>query len=273
MRRTLNGEGRVEIGGEDTNLLLHVGTKFAGAKAFNELHSRWKELCVPAGGSETDGSGFGNNGNRDWECTVEMVKTSERDLLGMCFGGKPHETKEQLEGDVETQKNSGFYALSGKPKCARRGVRCVCDYCLHRMKAESFDSRLLEIRQRLQLLDSNIESLTTVRKRARIFQKYKKSAETAGTCSDWDPVFSGVLDNQEEVAHVFGTESEVWNAGSDVRGQYLVEQEEALKSWNELGESLTKNDFPLRLVFLDKSGSTHPPSSPSSSSFPCSALL
>ena len=69
MRRTLNGEGRVEIGGEDTNLLLHVGTKFAGPKAFNELHSRWKELCVPAGGSETDGSGFGNNGNKDWECT------------------------------------------------------------------------------------------------------------------------------------------------------------------------------------------------------------
>jgi hypothetical protein len=47
---------------------------------------------VPAGGSETDGSGFGNNGNRDWECTVEMVKTPERDLLGMSFGGKPHET-------------------------------------------------------------------------------------------------------------------------------------------------------------------------------------
>jgi len=191
----LNGEGRVEIGGEDTNLLLHVGTKFAGAKA-NELHSRWKELCVPAGGSETDGSGFGNIGNRDWECTVEMVKTPERDLLGMCFGGKPHETKEQLEGDVETQKNSGFFALSGKPKCARRGVRCACDYCLHRMKAESFDSRLLEIRQRLQLLDSNIESLTTVRKRARIFQQYKKSAETAGTCSNWDLFWTN------QVAHI-----------------------------------------------------------------------
>ena len=135
------------------------------------------------------------------------------------------------------------------------------------MKAASFDEQLLHIRQRLKPLDSKIESLTTVGKRARIFQKYKKSAETTGTCSDWDPVFSGVLDNQEEVAHVFGTESEVWVAGSDVKGQDLVEQEEAVKTWNELGESLSKKDFPLRLVFLDKSGDLHtsfipPPPSP-----------
>ena len=44
-----------------------------------------------------------------------MSFKSDTTVLGMCFGGKPHETKEQLEGDVETQKNSGFFALSGSP--------------------------------------------------------------------------------------------------------------------------------------------------------------
>ena len=169
MRRTLNGEGRVEIGGEDTNLLLHVGTKFAGAKA-NELHSRWKELCVPAGGSETDGSGFGNNGNRDWECTVEMVKTvcggAGEGSTWDVFRGQVARDKGAVGGRRRDAKEQRIFRAIWKPKCARRGVRCACDYCLHRMKAESFDSRLLEIRQRLQLLDSNIESLTTVRKGA-----------------------------------------------------------------------------------------------------------
>eukprot|EP00931_Biecheleriopsis_adriatica_P009443 TRINITY_DN110514_c0_g1_i1.p1 TRINITY_DN110514_c0_g1~~TRINITY_DN110514_c0_g1_i1.p1 ORF type:complete len:1030 (-),score=184.62 TRINITY_DN110514_c0_g1_i1:127-3216(-) len=151
----------------------------------------------------------------DWVCPPEAVTLPDKDLLGMCPGGKPHLSKEQLK--------------------ARKSTRCYCSIC-------QVDARLQTIRPQINKLRRNIaearERIRTVtpghRDAKRVLKRLRKGEDDDEERED--PVFcnEGFEPEDEEMALAHCT---------------------AQQEWSRLQSTLRVEDFPLRVAFLDKSAS------------------
>lgn len=190
------------------DLMIAVATCGAPREAFNDLYAA---LVVARGPQALP----------PWECSAEAVTWPERDMLGMCPGGKPHLTEDQLEE-------------RGEKRC--HCAICVCKFKLQELENQGLakmEARAAELRKSLRELS---ESKRVTR---RVFRRLRGSA-TDGGGDGGDPVF---YDDEQPFDEEACDEHAL-----EVHRRAEVE-------WGRLEATLSPADLPLRIVFLDKSGS------------------
>jgi hypothetical protein len=202
------GAPKVDAGalGISEELALKAVTLDAPAEAFNNLYEdfRSQHSSLP-----------------EWTCTPEAARLPERDLLGMCPGGKPHLTEEQLE----TKKLS----------------QCMCSICIPKRRLADVRKDLEKLRPRAIQLRENIKERTSLLSRCRRLVKRFRS-RVQRSSEQTDPVF---YDDEEDPVNDDDFEDEA----------AVIAHGRARASWENLQSTLQVTDFPLRVVFLDKSGS------------------
>lgn len=201
------GAPKVDLGalGLKEELTLTAVTLEAPAEAFNSLYEdlRSQRASLP-----------------EWICTPEAARLPERDLLGMCPGGKPHLTEEQLE--------------------AKKLGQCMCSICIPDRRLADVRRKLSKLKPRAQELRESIKEDGIMLSRSRRLVKRFRSGAQARD-GDVDPVF---YDDEEPLQ-----EDDFEDEGG------IVAHRRARASWENLQSTLQVTDFPLRIVFLDKSGS------------------
>jgi len=159
-------------------------------------------------------------GKEEWTCTEAAAASPEQDLLGMCPGGKPHLNEEQL--------------------MARKEKFCYCSLCVPERKMKDRKEELEKIRPRMIELRAIVrEDQTNLRVAKYTISRLRSEEDEDEELGIGDPVFY-----DEDRPYEAGN-NEVANA-SHSRAQ---------QTWDMLQRTLKVSDFPLRLVFLDKSGS------------------
>jgi len=161
------------------------------------------------------GAGELSEEDRCWVCTDEAALRKDPDLLGMCPGGKPHLNKEQLE----------------KAKMSK----CLCLICVCNSKLKDTLAKLAEVQAQRDKLKEQIDTHKEDKSNAAEVRGMIRG--TSDRCGD--PVFF-----QEE------------GDSTAFRGKKTVARfEHAKQEWSRLKATLSEADLPLRVCFLDKSGS------------------
>jgi hypothetical protein len=153
----------------------------------------------------------------DWICSPEAAVLPERDLLGMCPGGKPHLLAEELKKRKET--------------------RCFCSICIINGRLTPIQPQIVKLRGQVADARDVIREAAPVLRRARkALKRLRKGDDDNSLEEKGDPVFSNEgYEPEDEEAFI---------------AQRIAQQE-----WGRLQSTLRVEDFPLRIAFLDKSGS------------------
>jgi len=162
-----------------------------------------------------------NSSLPDWVCSLAASKRPETDLLGMCPGGKPHLSEAQL-GEIKAS-------------------RCRCQICEFVVKLRDISKQIGELQQEVDAFRTEISLCNAHRRFARkLLQHFRSSSVGTPFEEDEpenDPVFASALSFE-----------------ADDDGA-LMKHRQAQDEWGKLENTLTLADLPLRIVFLDKSGS------------------
>eukprot|EP00929_Paragymnodinium_shiwhaense_P094159 TRINITY_DN5459_c0_g1_i1.p1 TRINITY_DN5459_c0_g1~~TRINITY_DN5459_c0_g1_i1.p1 ORF type:complete len:1146 (+),score=223.72 TRINITY_DN5459_c0_g1_i1:80-3517(+) len=174
------------------DLMMAVATQGAGPEPFNALKDALCSEC-------------------EWQCTLEATTRPQKDLLGMCPGGKPHILEE-----ARTERNEDGNVVRVK--------RCYCDICVLAEKLVPVREELKKLRKKVPPLQKAFKSLQLLARRGRsLLQRLGGHRQQTAE----DLVF--------------------YEEGAEPEGH--------TDQWENLRQTLTEDDLPLRIVFLDKSGS------------------
>eukprot|EP00928_Gymnodinium_smaydae_P061047 TRINITY_DN4509_c0_g2_i1.p1 TRINITY_DN4509_c0_g2~~TRINITY_DN4509_c0_g2_i1.p1 ORF type:complete len:1046 (-),score=147.14 TRINITY_DN4509_c0_g2_i1:156-3224(-) len=195
----------VRFGGAGESLLMAVVEHGAQAHHFTALYESVRK----------EGSDW-----PEWFCSNEAAMFPEKDLLGMCPGGKPHLSDEKLK--------------------ARNETKCYCSLCVLDRKLKETSRELEKIRSIVNAMREEIKEAAPLVRKARKILRRLRSCSTDGRIGMSDPVF---YDDENP----FEPDGEEDGA--------IVAHQIAQGEWTRLQNTLREDDFPLRLAFLDKSGS------------------
>jgi hypothetical protein len=263
----------------DEALMLNVSTKGASADAFNALYEQLSSAQpVP-----------------EWVCTPCLAGLPEKDLLGMCPGGKPHvdlpplqkgaaskmELQELLERAVVAEfidkkaVAALFAGIAAKDKAREeaeaaaaaspdskkaaetammmaeaanaalkecrlsfefrvQASKCTCTLCTIVDKLRTIQNAIKELSGKVEELRGAVRYHDAIRREARRLARRFRSADEADEAPVNDPVFG---------------------EDDDFSGEGVVARQQAQQEWARLADTLAVSDFPLRIAFLDKSGS------------------
>eukprot|EP00927_Polykrikos_kofoidii_P051619 TRINITY_DN45411_c0_g1_i1.p1 TRINITY_DN45411_c0_g1~~TRINITY_DN45411_c0_g1_i1.p1 ORF type:complete len:1075 (-),score=171.14 TRINITY_DN45411_c0_g1_i1:90-3251(-) len=149
----------------------------------------------------------------EWECSSEDALRPEKDLLGMCPGGKPHMTAKQLE--------------------ARSLSRCFCSLCECAALLASLRKDRSELEKAIPgLLNDLRESEKLKRSTRHVVRRFRSDCDEGVE----DPVFY----------------DETWEPTEE---RVQESHQNAQIVWSQVADTLSVDDFPLKIVFLDKSAS------------------
>ena len=262
------------------DLLLQCCTENCPPGPFTELYNLAVDIIKnkqPVNNNENEDEKDNNIENIiAWECTPADAVKKGKDLLGMCPGTILHETEEKRtrkfinkKGEEEIKRDE-----DGKPIIRR----CHCDYCKHHHKIKSLKKDLKQIKKDLSKAD---ELKTTAKEnRSRAITLLKQMAPTTKKEKrTFDPVFEAsktyrkkikrlhlpnkkkdgkLLGDDEAYLNEWATdddEEEGDNIMDGLSNKQLIRMARSQEIWSTLSETLTVDDLPLRVAFLDKSGS------------------
>merc|ERR1719453_2112775 len=159
--------------------MLAVATTNARAESFNDLFALALEH-LPSSSALTEDE-------KSWVCTEEDALRPEKDLLGMCPGGKRHILADPPPPAliVCPTKNDPAVLVSSF------AISCPCDYCRYIAKAATFDKRIRDLRKDLEKMREKLEGVVECRREAaRLLRTVRVTPEREEEDHDWDPVFS-----------------------------------------------------------------------------------
>lgn len=156
----------------------------------------------------------------EWVCSPAAAKLVAKDLLGMCPGGKMHSDEAQLK--------------------AKGLSKCDCEYCSCKEKASQLSpeigrlrAEIAEHKEQIAWCDEQRRTLRGLIRRLRVVDPGSDEEDDGRN----DPVF--ISDD----------------AAPNDNAEWTLQVARAQTEWVKLESSLVVSDFPLRIVFLDKSGS------------------
>merc|ERR1719160_1021836 len=146
----------------------------AESDTFNNLYSRLTEI-------KTD--------LPEWTCSAAAAKWPERDLLGMCPGGKPHLTKEVLD--------------------QKKMLKCPCLICVCAEKKKVVEEKIKEVSMEVGELKQTISWSVARRRHAKNLKQRLRGGDMDDDDEEEhneDPVFYGdqtfeAEDEAAEIAH------------------------------------------------------------------------
>ena len=232
-------------------LLLAVSTKDCPPERFTELYESALRL-----------NGIDSETVEKWQCTAEATKLAGKDMFGMCPGARLHETEEQ-----RTRKDEEEPAYE-----------CRCEHCGFKSWIKNMKTDIKESKDALEdVVEVNEYALKSKRRANTLLKKVRIKKPKKREKRAFDPVFSArknVLKGDAKLREESrdGKKSRHWSqlesdssaedTGSDSDGgrrklsaRQLVRRTRSAQVWQVLGTTLCNDDFPLRIAFLDKSGS------------------
>merc|ERR1719313_3008271 len=127
----------------------------------------------------------------------------------------------------------------------KAGKKCLCEYCRLNREADAID--VGELRKQLEAAKEEKKRCTENQREAGQLLRTVE-LRTIVRARPFDPVFS----KKSGIVRAAGADDD---PSDDEDGYDHELREEAMAEWNRVKTSLTPSDFPMKLIFLDKSGS------------------